>query len=66
MNRKIEFIDEELNTLKEILDDYLSCVEDGVIFLSNTNVKNIVLKENKEKAEYLNNFIYKIKQKLSY
>lgn len=66
MNRKIEFIDEELNTLKEILDDYLSCVEDGVIFLSNTNVKDIVLKENKEKAEYLNNFIYKIKQKLSY
>lgn len=66
MNRKIEFADEELNTLKEILDDYLNCVEDGVIFLSNTNVKNIVLKENKEKAEYLNNFIYKIKQKLSY
>lgn len=66
MNRKIEFADEELNTLKEILDDYLNCVEDGVIFLSNTNVKDIVLKENKEKAEYLNNFIYKIKQKLSY
>ena len=66
MNRKIEFTDEELNTLKEILDDYLNCVEDGVIFLSNTNVKDIVLKENKEKAEYLNNFIYKIKQKLTY
>lgn len=66
MNRKIEFSDEELNTLKEILDDYLNCVEDGVIFLSNTNVKDIILKENKEKAEYLNNFIYKIKQKLTY
>ena len=64
--KKIEFTEEELKNLVNILDDYVDFIGDGLEFLKNSNVKENIIKEREELLDFNTNFIYKIKQKILY
>lgn len=64
--KKIEFTEEELKNLVNILDDYVDFICDGLEFLRNSNVKENIIKEREELLDFNTNFIYKIKQKILY
>ena len=44
--KKIEFSEEELKNLINILDDYVDFISDGLEFLKNSNVKENIIKQS--------------------